>query len=563
MAEWFAYDSAQRPIALRDEDELHRGGEGRILLVRSEPDLVAKIYHPGKPPLLTAQAAALAVLPQAFVKPLAVLFDDKGLPIGFTMARLGPEFFPLASLFNKAFCQRNAIAWSFKLALAKQLAEAVAQAHARGIQVGDLNPFNVMVDLAGQCRLIDADSYQSPARPHTGVLLEEVRDFQRGGMVDQQSDAYALAVLVFNLLTHAHPFKGSHPAVKSLSARVMDKLALLVPVPGLKPPKCYVPLPGGPLLDQMRRVLVGGERFLLVLDPRLAPPAPARPAPQAVALTDFLVKTLLVNAEILELQAQGEGLVVETQDAFLLFDARHKGQATALESLPKSLWQSAFTSGAHFFALRGGQLHRWVSPGVTLPFQNLRLSPQASLHLYGDILLALEPDDNMRWIYLSESLNDKIRNLRKTVLSKSFQTSEGLLQNTAGQSRVHFHSGKDLALAKLRPGVRRLAQQGPIGVASWIEAGQVCQAYFRVEGLEARWGRPLDDWPQFAHMPAPGSPGFLFEAQDERIAIRRAHDFEPVAELAFGPSTQQSLLAYAQAGLFLCEGGELFLLNRK
>lgn len=122
--------------------------------------------------------------------------------------------------------------WHLRRA-AKNLAVAVADVHAAGLVVGDLNLMNVIVapdDPGDPCRLdiLDCDSFQfaatdpSTGRYHsfrTGVGVPEFLAPELQGMnlrdVDRtkETDRFALAVLVWMLL-----FDGAHPfAVRSIS----------------------------------------------------------------------------------------------------------------------------------------------------------------------------------------------------------------------------------------------------------------------------------------------------------------------------------------------------------
>lgn len=102
-----------------------------------------------------------------------------------------------------------------RLALLRELARTLAGLHARGLAYGDLSPANVFVSQSvghHQLWLIDCDNLCISERAGHGHLhtpgygAPEVVRGECG--VNSLSDAWSFAVLAFELLTHAHPFRG-------------------------------------------------------------------------------------------------------------------------------------------------------------------------------------------------------------------------------------------------------------------------------------------------------------------------------------------------------------------
>ena len=93
-----------------DNDEIHRGGEGRILSIKTDKNLVAKIYHAGIKPITFDKFTFLSQLDaDLFVVPYQLLLDSANTIVGFTMQYLGKEYIPFATIFSKNFCARNSI----------------------------------------------------------------------------------------------------------------------------------------------------------------------------------------------------------------------------------------------------------------------------------------------------------------------------------------------------------------------------------------------------------------------------------------------------------------------
>ena len=104
------------------------------------------------------------------------------------------------------------------VAIARQIAEGLAEAHRMGVIHRDLKPQNIMVDRDGRARIMDfglSRFLESEGMTGTGVMLGtpeymspeqvEARD------VDARSDLYAMGVILFEMVTGRVPFEGQTP----------------------------------------------------------------------------------------------------------------------------------------------------------------------------------------------------------------------------------------------------------------------------------------------------------------------------------------------------------------
>jgi eukaryotic-like serine/threonine-protein kinase len=101
------------------------------------------------------------------------------------------------------------------VAIARQLAAALAAAHAEGVVHRDLKPANVLVDEGGRAFITDfgvARSMTVAGPTQTGAIVG-TPDYlspeqARGEPVDGRSDVYALGILLFEMLSGRLPFAG-------------------------------------------------------------------------------------------------------------------------------------------------------------------------------------------------------------------------------------------------------------------------------------------------------------------------------------------------------------------
>jgi serine/threonine protein kinase/Tfp pilus assembly protein PilF len=102
--------------------------------------------------------------------------------------------------------------------IAKQICEGLSEAHRLGVVHRDLKPQNVMVDEAGNARIMDfgiARSLETKGMTGAGVMVgtpeymspEQVEGKEAG----QSSDIYSLGVILYEMVTGRVPFEGDTP----------------------------------------------------------------------------------------------------------------------------------------------------------------------------------------------------------------------------------------------------------------------------------------------------------------------------------------------------------------
>jgi len=163
-------------------------------------------------------------------------FIHPGIATVFALEEFGEELF-IAGEFVPGETLRDEISRGpletvRVLDTAIELAEALAAAHDHGIVHRDLKPENVMRLPSGRVKILDfglatvRDTSPSAARlTSDGVILgtpaymspEQIR---RDGM-DGRSDLFSLGIVLFELLTGAHPFGSGNGA--TLLARILER----------------------------------------------------------------------------------------------------------------------------------------------------------------------------------------------------------------------------------------------------------------------------------------------------------------------------------------------------
>ena len=134
------------------------------------------------------------------------------------------------------------------ISIAKQVCEGLAEAHSLGIVHRDLKPQNIMVDEAGNAKIMDfgiARSLKVKGITGAGVMIgtpEYMSPEQvEGKEVDQRSDIYSLGIILYEMVTGRVPFEGDTPLTigvkhkseiprnpKDLNAQIPEDLSHLI-----------------------------------------------------------------------------------------------------------------------------------------------------------------------------------------------------------------------------------------------------------------------------------------------------------------------------------------------
>jgi tetratricopeptide (TPR) repeat protein len=127
------------------------------------------------------------------------------------------------------------------VAVARQVADGLAEAHRLGVVHRDLKPGNIMIDREGNAKIMDfgiARSLSAKSMTGAGVIVgtpEYMSPEQvEGKAVDRRSDIYSLGIILYEMLTGRVPFEGDTPftvGVKHKSELPKDPRELNAQIP--------------------------------------------------------------------------------------------------------------------------------------------------------------------------------------------------------------------------------------------------------------------------------------------------------------------------------------------
>lgn len=550
-------------INLDENKEIARGGEGRVIELNSTT--VVKLYLPNIPVMPKTKFDSLNLLKcNLFVKPEKLVYDQKNNIIGYTMANIGGDHYPLYSIFSLNFCQRHNLDDKYRSKITEKLVDAVKYAHSQNIVIGDLNPFNILLDDSGDVVFIDVDSYETPNHKHGGRLLEEIRDYLYGGLITKNSDYYALAVMVFNYLTYLHPYKGVHSKYQSLAERAAHKVPVFDDDKNLKIPKCYSPLSNQHLQEQFHRIFKLGERFLIdssITNTTIKQTTIVKPKIQGA----LSVMEIFKNKKIRDVRCSVNYLCIDIGTEVLIYDVCSLNHFRHSFTIPGK-YDLIIPTNKNIFTFSNGELN-WIVPignGGYTSTKLLNINNVTNIHQYENILVVITKDDRKYTIYLDDIYGNETKYIKHTidsVYSRGYKESlNGIIQNITGKYHVYYNAKGNINISKINYTIKTIQQNGRYGVIEYIENEKIHSSMFKIDNMNLTlYGNELNGTRSIAIK----ENQFVVVPDDGEIRILELNALNEIAKFECDESNSNSQIFVSNAGIILWTDDTIHLVNKK
>lgn len=526
--------------------EIAAGGEGKIYEHPSDKNKVVKIYHQARKPDFVKHLEKLTKLNNSgmFVAPKDIFVDNSGKCIGFDMDYVDfNNYFLFNNLFNKGFCNTHGITIQIKHHLLKILAGCLEDLHKLGIVIGDLNQYNLFFTRQGKILFVDVDSYATNNQPHSGVLLDDIRDWTTTDINDK-TDIWAYDILAFWSTTYCHPYKWVVPGNKeSLEVRVKANKSILTPIKDIKIPALYE-APQGDVLKQFTEIF-SGRRYLVSFTGTYTPVSTV--VKQQITSQSLSIEE--INTNVTNINVCENYYAVKTATGWLLVDASFKGRVRS-----KSITQcdELYPANNGNFVYR---IKDKIFSGDGKTFSQEFYQP---VFMYNNgYLCAIEYPLDTQWNFDIHNQLGGLDNTMTKVFAKSIVKRQSLIQNFGSQKYMNVPLRNKYTMFTVPNGTKDGIYAN--GYYS-IEYKNKSQVKFEVRNVYNTDTIDFDYLPHIAVKPN-GNKFFVFVPENGYIDVYQ--DGHILTKFDCNVCTRDSKLYQTTAGLLLLENNTLYLLNTK
>jgi serine/threonine protein kinase len=246
-------------ISLSQKNFVAKGGEGSIF---KRNGTAFKIYEEISKMVPVEKLKELKELDHPnIVRPLDIIMNEKKHAIGFTMAWIGDDNYPLVKLFTNTFREANNVNDAMTLELVENIKKATYYIHEHNCLIVDGNELNYLVAPNFiNPYFIDTNAWQTKNFP-ASAIMPSIRDWTTDSFT-QLTDWFSFGIVTFQLFTGIHPFKGKHRDFRpnDFRGRIMKNMSVFNPQVSIPPTVRDFNLIPGAYKDWYYNVFENGKR---------------------------------------------------------------------------------------------------------------------------------------------------------------------------------------------------------------------------------------------------------------------------------------------------------------
>lgn len=524
--------------------EIAAGGEGKIYEDPFIPNIVYKVYHKPRDTSFQNHLEKLSsLLSDRFVKPIDIYTDNRTKQtLGFSMSYVNfNDYWLFNNLFNKGFCTANNFDKPFKFQILTQLAKELVKLHDSKIVIGDLNQYNLFFNKKGDILFVDVDSYQTIDNQHSGVLLDDIRDWTTNDINDK-TDIWAYDILAFWASTYCHPFKWVVPGNKEpLEMRVRSSKSYLSKIPGIKIPALYEPFNDGGGIHEQFIEIFSGRRYIVNLD-NVYTPVPIV-IKHSMMSKDLSIRKLYDN-------------VTEVYASHKYFSIRKGFQWKLVEALiPKITREVDVETCDELYPSDNSNYAIRVGDTIYTPTRTWSATFIQPIFSYNDgSLIVVDYSNDMQWNFNINNQLAGIDNTNQPVFAKSILKRSGLIQNFGSQKYISVPTLNRYSLVNINNQSKdAIYSRGYTG----MEIKGKKNTLFKIRQEDTEIVAEFEYLPYFAVI---AKTTILIP---ENGYIEVYYNLQPAGRFDCSMCTRDSKLYYVESGILLFENNTLYLLNTK
>ena len=540
--------SGQLQFDLNVSKAFASGGEGSICEHPNNPNLAIKSYHIGRDLALESALLELNRLPNNFVKPVDIYYSKQGNSIvGFSMNYIDMnKYVILKKIFNNTFCLQHGYDKKVKYKIYQNIKSSVEAAHKLDIYVGDLNPYNILVNNVGDVIFLDVDSFGTKSKPHNGVLLEDIRDWLYHPRVDKSTDTYAFDILTFWMFTMMHPFRGDYPQHKTLEQRVVGKSSVLSNFP-VTIPKCYHPFSNQTIIDQFKQVFHDGKRFLVDLagQPQILQVSSIND-PVIIDSADTFIRVL--ESDVVRVSVSDNFIaILKTDSVWYVYNLQNYGVYNKLYSIGGG---EVYSGNKNVVYFKDGSLQQ-EGKILTNLFRPDITQQGSSLTIIDESFMVSDIDNIMNTTILS--------NIVPTYL-KSLSFGDGGVWQTIGDKKwILDFNGSSFNLIKTPFNIKNIYKRKKYVLIEHVDKNKTHYTLCKIDGLNLVVGCDLNEWKYFDV-----KQDYVFIPEDGKISmINPVNQWKIVSEIQCSISRFDSRIYHTNAGMVVQTNDKVYLINKK
>lgn len=545
--------NGQPKFQVHEAKSFASGGEGWVVEHPQNKAEVIKVYHKERDLKLEQSLVELGKLPPCFIKPNEIFFTQIGKISGFAMKYIDMnKYVILKKIFNNTFCLQNGFDKKVKFKIYQNLKKAVEDAHSLGIYIGDLNPYNILVNDKGEVIMIDVDSFGTKSKPHNGVLLEDIRDWLQHPKVDETTDKYAFDILTFWMFTFLHPFRGDYPIHKTLEERVCKKSSVLSGLP-ITIPKCYQPFQNNEIVNQFKQVFQDGLRFMIDLSgqPQIIQVQQVS-QPDVIHSTDLFIRKFADG--IASLKISENFLVYLKDDIWNVISLKDFGIFNRLYTISDAA--DVFVGKSNIIYCKNNYLHQ----------EGQQLKNTSNIHGLieydenGSVFLMSDQLNKYELLSVDSILNGNILSTQSDIFVKSIQIGDGGIYQSIGDKKWILDFNKNsFNLIKTPFNIKNIYKRNGYVLIEHLDKSKTRYTIGKINGLNLEIGCDLPEWRYFDV-----KQGFIFIPEDGKInLINPMNSWKIVSEIECSICSFDSIIFHTNAGMVIQNADSIYLVNKK